>query len=755
MSESIICHFSPKGGLDDRIAQVLTGYTKEDIGTLRGLYDMDNKTPLVIIPEGSDETKMFSGEDVIEAANKLMKYKNSQVQKHLREMKSTTKHMAKTFNQLYHVDGWNADVRRNRINMVASEFTAEVSRRMQEAEREGISLTRDQVINGYKSNGTFHDGQFSIFEAIFDKLLNRFTNARKMLVSYNALSEEKRAGLSAENKAKIERAQIIVQEYPKILSNWSALATFARMSLRDTESLKLGATLEYAAPTSPDNFVVDSPMEDYYDLEESVREAWMTHQAETSAFGSLGSEIRRFLSTITQVDEEGNPIRDDLGYLIKMDPVSTHQYLAEVLRGITSESGMIRKLASLAKDDPSIKAVFDALAKASQVDLSKSVDDTNKPKNPVILTQLLIDMHKNMVPYSALVKNAVGKVIAKILNKEANPLEDEFTLRMQLHQQLNAGISVYDKEGKVDWDKMAQWNVESSLLLPTPDKDSKNIFESAQSYGTGFWSKDFSKQQRIDYIKRASQSLGISMTTKTATRIYNDTSLRKGYLTALQEFRTETRNSYKGDVLNALKVVENYWKTDKPTAEQKTQYHEALNSLKERDISYYGDGGFLGKKYGANQDRSKGAGRDRIIKMLEALANVSNYLKTERRISWFDRKGKANSRYSDRTPSYMGDMVDKIHEFVEEGDAQELKDYIMDKWGQSSFFYDKSTGRFLNRWLQEMYDSIRTDSKGNVIVDNDAFAKVFEFDEFLGSNIDKQVAIFENFTEKQHAEAMI
>ena len=766
MSKEIICHISPAGGIDDRIAQFLNnGYTKEDIGTLRGLYDMDNNKPL-IDPLVDDKT--IQGLDLASVATRLMEYKHSQAQRHLNEMKNSTNHMARTFNQLYHVDGWDVATRRNRINMVASEFTKEVSRRMAAAKKAGIPKTREQIVNGYKRNGQYNDGQLSIFETVFDRLVDKFNEARDILDEYNSMSPEELAEYQKsmtpeelrEDEEVIRNAQKIVAEYPKIFQNWSALCTFARMSLRDTESLKLGQTLEYAAPTSPDNFSMDSPMEDTYNLEESVREAWMTHQSETSAFGSLGSEVRRFLSTITDVDEEGNKMTDDLGYLIKMDPVETHQYLADILRGITSESSMIRKLKSLSGSDPKVKAVFDALAKASQADLNKSVDNSNKPRNPVILTQLLIDMHKNMVPYSALLKSKAGNIYAKILNRQANPLHDEFILRMQLHQALDKTSSVYDEQGKMDWEKLAQWNVETGALLPTPDKsnpDNNNIFKTQQQYATGFWGKNFTHAQRIDYMKRSARALGVPMTDKAARRIYNNASLRKAYLTALQEFRTETRNAFKGDIRNALEVIEKY-QGIRPsvnagyTAEAREEYDNALNILKGKDVSYES---FRTKKYGRNQDSSRGAGNDRIIKMLNALADVSNSLKTERRVSWFDRKGKANSRYSDRTPSYMGDLVDKIHEFVNEGDAQGLKDFIMDKWGQSSFFYDKSEGRFLNRWLQEMYDSIRTDSRGNVIIDPDAMAKVFEFDEFLGSNIDKNVSIFENFTEKQHAEAMM
>ena len=763
MSESIVCHISPEGGIDDRIAQFLdNGYTKEYIGTLRGLYDMDNKEPL-INPLVND--KDINGTDFLQIVDKLMTYKNNQVQRHKAEMQNSQAHMAKTFNQLYQVPGWNEATRRNRINMVASEFTAEVSRRVAASEKAGTPKTREQVINGYKVNGQKFDGQLSIFESVFDRLVNKFNDAREIMVDVEGLSEEELAGLDAEDKAVIANAQHIMEEYPKILQNWSALCTFARMSLRDTESLKLGQTLEYASPTSPDNFSMDSPMEDTYDLEESVREAWMTHQSETSAFGSLGSEVRRFLSTIADVDSEGKKRTDDLGYTIKMDPVETHQYLAEILRGITSESGMIRKLRSLSESDPKVKAIFDALAKSSKADLSKSIDDSNKPKNPVILTQLLEDMHKNMVPYTALlarIKNGIKQVYVKVLNRQANPLQDEFVLRMQLHQPLDA-LSVYDEQGNVNWENMAQWYAESRSLFPTPDKkdtDSKNIFEGKQEYGksgVGFWGSNYSKSQRIDYMKRVARTLGIPMTDKAARRIYNDASLRKTFLTAMQEFRTETRNSLGNDVKRAFDTIIKYNGIMPSvnagfTAEQREEYLNALNTLKNQNVSY---DTFLSNTYGANQGKSKGAGNERILRALDVLAKVSSNLKTERRVSWFDRKGKANSRYSDRTPSYMGDMVDKIHEFVNEGDAQGLKDFIMDKWGQSSFFYDKSTGRFLNKWLQELYDSIRTDTKGNTIINQDALAKVFEFDEFLGSNIDKQVSIFENFTEKQHAEAMI
>lgn len=762
MNKSLVCHISPKGGVDDRIAKWLdNGISKEEISTLRGMYDMEHKEPLI-----SDE-KDISDIDLLKAATTLQEYKHNQAKRHEQQMKSSTKHIAKTFVSLYQVDGWNQFTRRNRINMVAALFSSEVSRRVNTARQQGIPITREQIVNGYKANGQYHDGQLSVFETVFDKLVHTYNNARKIVGQLEGVPQEKIDKLPAAKKKVVSQAQIAVREYPKILANWSALTTFARMTLRDTEGLKLGVNnLEYAAPATPDNFSMDAPLEDTYNMEESVREAWMVHQAETSAFGSLGTEVRRFFSTITDVDSEGNEITDDLGFTVKMDPIETHQYLADILRGITSESGMIRKLRKLSENDKKVGQIFKALANASKADLTKDISDTNKPTYPVILTQLLEDMHKNMVPYTALLRSKAGRVFVKLLNRQNNPLRDEFALRMELNQRVDPSNSIFDENGVMNWEKFAQWYEESRTMLPLPDKkdaNAKNVFENLQDYGgsTGFYSKDFTKVQRIDFIRRAANSLGIPMSEKSARRIYNNAFQRKAFLTALQEFRIQTRASLGTDMRKALDVIVRY-DGIRPSVntgqaiEQREEYDAALNSLKSIGKTGMTYKQFLSRTYGQQQsDHPIGSGTERVNKMLDIISSVSFQLKTERRVSWFDRHGKANSRYSDRTPSYMGDLVDKLHEFVEEGDGEGLRNFIMDKWGNSSFFYDAENKRFRNRWLDELYNSITTDSRGRTIIDQNALAKVFHFDEFLGSNINKNVSIFENFTTKQHAEAMV
>lgn len=757
MSRSLVCHIARAGGLDEKIATVLgEGWDYKKVCNLRSLYDTNHDSPLV--PALKEDT--VDGSEVITAAQSLVQYRKELRNKRLKELNDSTQHIAKVFSKLYHVDGWTAGIRRDRINMVVNLFSNEVSRRVRAAVKAGIPVSRQEVCNGYKAGGELRDGQFEIFDSIFANLFNTYRQASNIL--------KHREGKSA---ATINNALKVTTEYPKILDNWSSLCTFARMTLRDTEGLKMGGKLEYAAETTPDNYA-GSPMEETYDIEESVKEAWMTHQAETSAFGSLGSEVRRFLSTITDVDEEGREIRDDLRFSKKMDPIKTHQYLADVLRGITTETGMIQKLKELSATDYKIKAIYDALAIATGMmgvikatpeqkkqgikdklinNLDNPINETNRPGNPVLLTQLLLDMHKNLVPYSAMTRTSNGDVVVTQLNNSRNPLEDEFNLRVSQNQQLDTYSSIYNDDGSLNWEKYAAWAAENRQMFA---KDPNNPLSSEY-----FWSKEFDSEgrrndNRINYMMRASRAIGINLDRHTATRIFNNKAARSQFLSALKGFRVWTREAHKGDVMQALDVlVKDFGGIRPEEASKREKWDAAVRQLNDRKITY---AGFLKAYTGRQKTSSKntvGAGMEKARKMLGVIAKMNESLKIERRVSWFDRKGKTTSRYSDLTPSYMGDLVDKIQEFVNEEDAQGLKDFIMDKWGRSSFFY--KDGRFLNKWLQELYDSIQTDAKGEVHIDDNALAKVFKFHEFLGSNIDGQVGIFENFTEKQHAIAML
>lgn len=781
MNTPIICHFSPEGGVDDRIANLLEDdkINRQYIGSLRAIYDEHNKVPL--IPEGKPDADITDVE-VSEYAQKLMTFKNNLAQIHLKELQDTTKHVAKTFAQLYKVDGWDASKRQDRINLVSHLFTSKVSQLQRLYLEKGIKLSRQDIVNGYKEDGKYYFGQAKIFEKVFNLILTDWNKDKEFIDEFKDVienpddyeyTEAEFAEIEKVYNKRVNRSE----EWSKIFNNWSALCTFARIRLRDTEGLKLGATLEYASEATPDNFNIDSNFEDLYNEEESIREAWQVMQEEISAFGSMGKETRKFLSTVKRIDRNGKEVGDGLGYLKYEDPITLHQKLSDLLRGVTSESGLIRKLWQLSAHNTQLKEVFHNLATYAQVKLEDGsgnftpVSENNKPGYPVLITQLLEDLHKNFVPYSGIIRKGAN-LYAKILNRQDNPLRGEFALRVEASQILpgEEGNSIYNKEGKMNFLNYMNFVEEANRLIPdeTPktvkgkavenENKTKFFFDTVKNYGNGegFWSKDFTKMDRISYLVRASRAIGIPLDTIGAMSIYDDPIKRKEYLSQLHQFAYHGFRSVYATKkeFNSRNAIFDYIRKDNHTPEEREAYNEAVAHLK-GILDKYSYRRFLDATYGFNGNEKEGFAKEAAGKLLDIVASVTTNLKEERRVAWFDKHGKTTSRYSDRTPCYMGDMVDKIHAFVQEGDAQGLRNFIMDKWGSSSFFYNKETGKWRNKWLEELYNSIQPNSDGSITIKHDSLAKLFGYNEFLGSDFDGKHKIFEDFSTKQHASAML
>lgn len=781
MSTPIICHYSPKGGVDDRITEYLedNNIDRQYIGSLRAIYDEYHIHPL--IPEGkldSDITEL----DIANYASELMTFKHKLTNMHLKELQDTTQHVAKTFVQLYKVEGWDATVRQDRINNIANLFTLEISRLQKLYLKKGLTLSRQDIANGYKENGKYYFGQAKVFENVFNTLLNRWKEDKGLLEDYDDMlkhpdfyeaTAEELIGIQNEYNKIASR----MEEYPKIFKNWSALCTFARIRLRDIEGLKLGATLKYASEATPDNFILNTDFEDLYNEEESIRESWQVMQEELSSFGSLGKETRKFLSGVKQVDSNGSGITDDMGFTKYENPITLHQKLSEVLRGVTSESGLIRKLWELSTYNTQLKEVFHNLAVYAQVKLNDDsgnlipISENNKPGYPVLITQLLEDLHKNFVPYSAIVRKGAN-LYAKILNKQDNPLRGEFALRVEASQVLPGEEfnSIYNKDGRMNFSNYMNFIEEANRLIPNEQRKTvkgklaenenktKFFFDTVKNYGDGegFWSKNFTKTDRISYLVRASRAMGIPLDTIGAMSIYDNPIKRKEYLSQIQEFAYRGfRSIYHTNAeFTSRDIIFNYLHKDSHTSEETEAYNNAVVHLK-NVLDKYSYRQFLDATYGFEGNEKKGFANEAAGKLLDIVADATVNLKEERRVSWYDKKGKTTSRYSDRTPCYMGDMVDKIHAFVQEGDALGLRNFIMDKWGSSTFFYNKETGTWRNKWLEELYNSIQTNKNGSVTIKQDSLAKLFGYNEFLGSDFDGKHKIFENFSSKQHACAML
>jgi hypothetical protein len=662
---SKVCYI-PLKGVDDVIATHLgwkptaTFDPAYRVATLRGMYDeVHEKNPL-------------DTSDPVKAAQALAAFRREIVRGNKAAMNSVGTNLHASYTQLRR--NFTAEERFNRVNMLASMFSRWIDR-MKAADP---SKSRTQFVEGFIKDGKPVAGEFAIFEMVYSELIDRQSY-------YMSLGTQE----GREKAAKINQ----------ILSNWAPLTAFVRMKLRDTEGVKLGNTLEWADEANTDNFG-DNNMGELFDMSESKRESWQETNDMQSSFGSIGKNVRRFISCLPLYKEEDGKSKikyDDLDHPIMLDPVKVHQTLMEDLRGITSEDQMMR--AFFTKDG------------FLKHEWLKPIVQTLRTDNQ-LRTQFFVNFKKNFQPYSILVedKDPANKGLkvfkTKLLNRIENLLGGEFMTRVQLGTPVNEMNSVFDKRGNVNWQNLQK--VRSSLtewLNPGPMKVAK------------WYNPKTSRIEKRDFLLEASEALGIPMDADTVDSIMGNPEDLKGYLSNLKQALVY------GIEGNLTKEV-----ADKLTAGDYSISKRSYKSLLKA------------------QNSSKGSLKEKIDKMLTLVTKNREGLRLESRVRHKNSKGNGITLFSDVNPSYMGDKLGLIKSYVEANDKRNLKKFLEDHYLSSSYFRD-SKGTILNVWLEELLKCC--DEKGPEL--SETFAAQFDYIRALGSaDID-----FENFTGKQHMVDML
>ena len=662
---SKVCYI-PLKGVDDVIATHLgwkptaTFDPAYRVATLRGMYDeVHEKNPL-------------DTSDPVKAAQALAAFRREIVRVNKAAMNSVGTNLHASYIQLRR--SFTAEERFNRVNMLASMFSRWIDR-MKAADP---SKSRTQFVEGFIKDGKPVAGEFAIFEMVYSELIDRQSY-------YMSLGTQE----GRDKAAKINQ----------ILSNWAPLTAFVRMKLRDTEGVKLGNTLEWADEANTDNFG-DNNMGELFDMSESKRESWQETNDMQSSFGSVGKNVRRFISCLPLYKEEDGKSKiqyDDLDHPIMLDPVKVHQTLMEDLRGITSEDQMMR--AFFTKDD------------FLKHEWLKPIVQTLRTNNQ-LRTQFFVDFKKNFQPYSILIedKDPANKGLkvfkTKLLNRVENLLGGEFMTRVQLGTPVNEMNSVFDKKGNVNWQNLQK--VRRSLtewLNPGPMKVAK------------WYNPKTTRIKKRDFLLEASEALGIPMDADTVDSIMGNPEDLKGYLSNLKQALIY------GIEGNLTKEV-----ADKLTAGDYSISKRSYKSLLKA------------------QNSSKGSLKEKIDKMLTLVTKNREGLRLESRVRHKNSKGKGITLFSDVNPSYMGDKLGLIKSYVEANDKRNLKKFLEDHYLSSSYFRD-SKGTILNVWLEELLKCC--DEKGPEL--SETFAAQFGYIRALGSaDID-----FENFTGKQHMVDML
>ena len=637
--------YNPIKGIDDVIASKIQGWNEYRVATLRGMYDESHSSPL-------------DTSDLDKAVQDLISYRRDLGKMNAESIKTTSSNLSESYQKLK--EFFSAEERFNRINMISTMF----SDRLDALQEANPFLSRKVICNGFVSNGKLVAGQFSVFEGVYSDLLEYYSEA-------------------------VEEGDMdTANSYKKVLENWGALVSHARMRLRDTEELRLGDKIEYADDTNPDNYN-DNKLSELYDASESKREAWQETSDMHSAFGSVGKQVRKLLGSIQRV-ENGEEVYDDLGFPIMLDPVKAHQSLIKILRGVTSERQMIGLLRNASNSQTWLQPVIEELE-----------------NNDQLRTQFYVDFKKNFQPYSILlekVKNGLRTFKTPILNRVNNSLSGQYLTSITLGKQVNPNTSVFNKDGSINWK-----NLQSLRELVKEYFPSKSVSTTPKFYNN----KETSWQEKKRVLIKITEALGIDIDGGTLNKIMSsggDLYKFTDAISELVEFGTDK-------ILN------------KKELESLDKGEYSLSNRSFKDFIRFSPAGSTAKQ---------GVIREKIDKMLSIVTKNREGLRLESRVRHKDKNGNNVTLFSNVIPSYLGDKMDRIASFVSNNDRQGLRRMIENEFLDSSFFMDKDNGTIFNRWLRDLYESG---------LDEKDFAANFGFKRFLGTSDNS----FENFTSKQHA----
>lgn len=637
--------YNPIKGIDDVIASKIQGWNEYRVATLRGMYDESHSSPL-------------DTSDLDRAVQDLISYRRDLGKMNAESIKTTSSNLSESYQKLK--ESFSAEERFNRINMISTMF----SDRLDALQEANPFLSRKVICNGFVSNGKLVAGQFSVFEGVYNDLLEYYSEA-------------------------VEEGDMdTANSYKKVLENWGALVSHARMRLRDTEELRLGDKIEYADDTNPDNYN-DNKLSELYDASESKREAWQETSDMHSAFGSVGKQVRKLLGSIQRV-ENGEEVYDDLGFPIMLDPVKAHQSLIEILRGVTSERQMIGLLRNASNSQTWLQPVIEELE-----------------NNDQLRTQFYVDFKKTFQPYSILleeVKNGLRTFKTLILNRVNNSLSGQYLTSITLGKQVNPNTSVFNKDGSINWK-----NLQSLRELVKEYFPSKSVSITPKFYNN----KETSWQEKKRVLIKITEALGIDIDGGTLDKIMSsgrDLHKFTDAISELVEFGTDK-------ILN------------KKELESLDKGEYSLSNRSFKDFIRFSPAGSTAKQ---------GVIREKIDKMLSIVTKNREGLRLESRVRHKDKNGNNVTLFSNVIPSYLGDKMDRIASFVSNNDRQGLRRMIENEFLDSSFFMDKDNGTIFNRWLRDLYESG---------LDEKDFAANFGFKRFLGTSDNS----FENFTSKQHA----
>lgn len=733
------------------------GSTARYFAYMRGLYDEKN---------GDQNWKAMSVEEV---KNLLTKFEGDLRKEDTRKIKASGTNASDMFVQLQQ-EIPDAVIRETRISWISHLFSETVDR-IAENDSRSLGLDRKFIIKGtIDEEGNTIFGQSYIFNAMYRILGSKFTSAWDTYKSTDSnITEEQK-----------KQALYKAQQIRLVLRNWPAFVTIARLRIRDIEGIKLGAFNDFTADADEGNFEIEN-LQEKIDIEEtSIREGWQEIAESMSAYASIGAEVRELLASIPQRNQFGEVEKDDLGNTKYLDPLQVHQTLLDAVRGSTSEASMLRKLTkyvnsqykeshsktganrrrywlapildkltlSVEDDDGGItifettqdyldalseeqKKLAVAIAQGDQENIEILTDNIEGMKESVeraarLRSKVFADLKRNFQPLYV-VQEVFEKGVHYLKTTCLNDKKG-FSFSEQAQANLKRGRSEKDetnplisKRGSNALPQVSKENVDAlAKFIENKFIKGENVDLISGKSSSWFMTKsedESTKQEKISAVQYIGKTLGFNISNEAATKIVTNSRYAKRFQTAMQN-------------------LHKYGLTHSQMAKQ-FKNGGSLNIID-----------FLNVKPGGSVSE-KGA----VTEAIEVIGDVISAVTTtqEVRVSYKDKKGKNTMLSSDVLPSYLGDFVEDIKEFVDNKDTAGLRSFLEERYFNNCPMFavkdENGNWKIHNIWLRELYNSDLSED-GN-------FAEIFGSFRLLGDSKNTGAKRFENYTKKRHAWSML
>lgn len=733
------------------------GMNPMKIASLRGLYDQNAEETGTepLLPDNPTQ------EDLDKAAEKLMKFRAGIKMKAQSRMASGTRHIDRAYDVLRHA--YSLHERKSRINLLSNLFSWEVDRLM-----EGSHADRQSLVNGFMTvDGQYVGGEAAILDGVYNlvhetranwyRLMNNPTEGFKAYQDANRLNFVG-APTTVEDFQKMCEHRF--NEYSKLLENWNELIPFVLKDLVKKEGVKLGIKKEFAAAASSDSFG-DNDIAAKWDMSESKRDGWMENSDLQSAFGSVGQQVRRILATVPQVElkpvfkvietadgekkrvfshMESIPVVDDLGNQQFIDATKTHQALTEFLKGIQDSEDMLKKLCKAGKPGeakiPWMQPIVDILV-----------------SNPQARTQFFCDFKKNFQPYSVMWEDKregnsfIKNIKTRILNRPTNVLKGKYDMVMSPRGKFPVNVEMWgytpifdEKTKEINWERLAE--LRKKVLEWTHEEADPALAAFGQVYGASNVplinngrnatitidgkTMPLTFEMRREFLMEVFTSLGYDVTVDTIDSILTSRDIYtvREQLEQLFDPKGNTGILYAAGVKSlGTKNVEN---------------------LQAKHMKFRG----LYNKVTDTESKTTPV-REHSEKLLDVINKHQEGYRVESRARY-----QGNTMYSFVAPSYLGDRLETIQNFVEANDKPSLQKFLTEEYLQSPFFVDDEylatngqSGRILNMWLSDLVDACK-DPRTTLL---DSVAAIFNYERDLGRE-DKK---FEDFTSREHGIDML